>query len=58
MLGETWMSKPVITVNADDSMQMATELLKEYHIRILPVMDNPMGKLNKENIIKGGKKKW
>ena len=37
------MSKPVITVNADDSMQKATELLKEHNIRILPVME--IGKL-------------
>jgi acetoin utilization protein AcuB len=43
MLVETWMSKPVITVNADDSMQKATELLKEHNIRILPVME--IGKL-------------
>jgi acetoin utilization protein AcuB len=40
MLVETWMSKPVITVNADDSMQKATTLLKEKHIRFLPVMEN------------------
>jgi acetoin utilization protein AcuB len=40
MLVETWMSKPVITVNADDPMQQATTLLKEHHIRILPVMEN------------------
>jgi acetoin utilization protein AcuB len=40
MLVETWMSKPVITVNADDSMQQATALLKEHHIGILPVMEN------------------
>ena len=43
MLVETWMSKPVITIDADDSMQNATVLLKERHIRILPVMEN--GKL-------------
>ena len=43
MLVETWMSKPVITINADDSMQKATALLKEKHIRILPVMEK--GKL-------------
>ena len=42
MLVETWMSKPVITINADDSMQKATELLKEHHIRILPVMEGGM----------------
>jgi acetoin utilization protein AcuB len=40
MLVETWMSKPVITVNANDSMQKATELLKENNIRILPVMED------------------
>ena len=43
MLVETWMSKPVITVGANDPMQKATTLLKEHHIRILPVMEN--GKL-------------
>jgi acetoin utilization protein AcuB len=42
MLVETWMSKPVITVNADDSMQKATTLLKEHHIGILPVMEGAM----------------
>ena len=43
MLVETWMSKPVITVEANDPMQKATELLKDHHIRILPVMED--GKL-------------
>ena len=43
MLVETWMSKPVITVEANDSMQKATELLKDHHIRILPTMED--GKL-------------
>ena len=42
MLVETWMSRPVITVNADDSMQRATKLLKEHHISILPVMEDAM----------------
>jgi len=40
MLVETWMSRPVITVNADDFMQKATTLLKENHIGILPVMED------------------
>jgi acetoin utilization protein AcuB len=40
MLVETWMSKPVITVRANDLMQKATALLKEHHIRILPVIEN------------------
>jgi len=43
MLVETWMSKPVITIEADDPMQRATELLRDHHIRILPVMES--GKL-------------
>ena len=43
MLVEAWMSKPVITVKADDPIQKATALLKEHHIRILPVMED--GKL-------------
>jgi acetoin utilization protein AcuB len=37
MLVKDWMSKKVITVDADDSMQDAIKLLKEYKIRILPV---------------------
>jgi len=38
MLVRDWMSKEVITVNADDSMYHATQKLKENNIRILPVM--------------------
>ena len=43
MLVENWMSKNVITVDVNDSMQDATRLLKEHNIRGLPVMEN--GKL-------------
>ena len=43
MLVENWMSKDVITVYVNDSMQDATRLLKEHNIRGLPVMEN--GKL-------------
>ena len=43
MLVENWMSKDVITVDVNDSMQDATRLLKEHNIRGLPVMEN--GKL-------------
>ena len=43
MLVENWMSKDVVTVDVDDSMQYATRLLKEHNIRGLPVMEN--GKL-------------
>ena len=39
MLVSNWMSKPVITVDANDSMHDAIKLLKENHIRILPVID-------------------
>jgi acetoin utilization protein AcuB len=34
------MSTPVITVNVNDSMQDAIELLKRHHIKILPVVEN------------------
>ncbi len=39
MLVKNWMSKDVITVNADDSMQDAGCLLREYNINVLPVME-------------------
>jgi acetoin utilization protein AcuB len=38
MLVKNWMSKNVVTIDADDSMQDATRLLKEHGIRMLPVM--------------------
>jgi len=38
MLVKNWMSKNVITIDANDSMQNATKLLKEHGIRMLPVM--------------------
>jgi len=34
------MSKEIVTVNADDSMQNAIYILKEQNIKILPVMDD------------------
>ena len=43
MLVENWMSKDVVTLDVNDSMQYATRLLKEHNIRGLPVMEN--GKL-------------
>ena len=43
MLVKNWMSKPVITIQAEDYMQNATKLLKEHDIRMLPVMQG--GKL-------------
>ena len=39
MLVKNWMSKDVITVNADDSMQDAGYLLREHKINVLPVME-------------------
>ena len=38
MLVKNWMSKDVITVDANDSMHNATRRLKEHNIRMLPVM--------------------
>jgi acetoin utilization protein AcuB len=40
MLVKNWMSKAVITVDADDSMQNAIYVLQERNIKILPVMEN------------------
>ena len=38
MLVKDWMSKTVITVDVDDSMQDAVKLLKDHDIRMLPVL--------------------
>lgn len=38
MLVKNWMSKNVITISENDSMQQAMSLLKEHKIRMLPVM--------------------
>jgi len=38
MLVKYWMSKPVITVDVNDSMQNAMKLLKQHDINMLPVM--------------------
>ena len=43
MLIKNWMSKDVVTVDVNDSIQDATRLLKKHNIRGLPVMEN--GKL-------------
>ncbi|UCF94928.1 MAG: CBS domain-containing protein [Desulfobacterales bacterium] len=43
MLVKYWMSKEVVTVDADDSMQDALKLIKQHQIRMLPVLRN--GKL-------------
>jgi acetoin utilization protein AcuB len=42
MLVKNWMSKNVITIDADDTMQNAMKLLKEHDIRMLPVMKKSM----------------
>lgn len=39
MLIRYWMSRPVITVDRNDSMQRAASLMKENHIKLLPVVD-------------------
>ncbi|MBU0987156.1 MAG: CBS and ACT domain-containing protein [Proteobacteria bacterium] len=38
MLVKNWMSTPVISVDANDSMEHAIKLLKQHNIRMLPVM--------------------
>jgi len=38
MLVKNWMSKDVVTVDADDSMQNAIYILQEQNIKMLPVM--------------------
>ncbi len=38
MLVKKWMSKIVITIDVNDSLQDAMELLKEHNIRMLPVL--------------------
>lgn len=38
MIVANWMSKNIITVDENDSMHGAMKLLKEHHIRMLPVM--------------------
>jgi acetoin utilization protein AcuB len=38
MLVSNWMSEPVITIEAEDSMRDAIKLLKENKIRVLPVV--------------------
>lgn len=43
MFVNIWMSQPVITIDADDSMKAAIALLEKHDIRTLPVMKN--GKL-------------
>ena len=40
MLVKNWMSKNVITVDINDSMQDAVSMLKEHGIKMLPVMKN------------------
>jgi acetoin utilization protein AcuB len=40
MLVKNWMSKEIVTVSADDSMQNSIYILQEQNIKILPVMDD------------------
>ena len=39
MLVKNWMSKDVVTIDADDSMQNAIYILQEKNIKVLPVME-------------------
>jgi acetoin utilization protein AcuB len=38
MLVKNWMSRKVVTIDAEESMQQAIKLMKEHNIRMLPVM--------------------
>lgn len=40
MLVKNWMTEKVVTVGPNSSMQDAIRMMKEHHIRILPVMKN------------------
>lgn len=40
MLVKNWMSKNVITVDANESMNMAIKMMKQYKIKALPVMES------------------
>lgn len=40
MLVKNWMSKDIISIEANDSMHDATKLLKEHNIKMLPVINN------------------
>ncbi|MDL2274888.1 CBS and ACT domain-containing protein [Desulfosarcina sp. OttesenSCG-928-G10] len=40
MLVKFWMNKPVITLEQTDPLQKGADLMREKHIRRLPVMDN------------------
>ena len=53
MLVKYWMSKPVITVDVNDSMQNAIKLLKQHDIGMLPVMkkDKLVGLVTKHMLL-------
>lgn len=40
MLVKNWMTTPVVTIAADDSMERAIELMKDHCIKTLPVVQN------------------
>jgi acetoin utilization protein AcuB len=40
MLVENWISKDVISVDINDSMQDATRIVRKHKIKRLPVMEN------------------
>jgi len=54
MLVKNWMSKNVITIDADDSMNTAIRLMKRHKIKVLPVMEkgNLVGILSDRDIKK------
>jgi acetoin utilization protein AcuB len=57
MLVKNWMSKPVITIDINDSMQKAISTFKENAINMLPVLDKGklVGVITEGDILKEGK---
>ena len=56
MLVKNWMSKPVITVDINDSMQKAIKIFKENNINMIPVLDrgNLIGVITESDVLREG----
>jgi acetoin utilization protein AcuB len=56
MLVKNWMSKPVITIDINDSMQKAIKIFKENNINMIPVLDrgNLIGVITESDVLREG----
>ncbi|SPD72420.1 CBS domain protein [uncultured Desulfobacterium sp.] len=56
MLVKNWMSKPVITVDINDSMQKVISAFRENNINMIPVLDrgNLVGVITERDVLKEG----